>query len=68
MTPAEESAIQSAIEYVTHASMKDGIMAAVEMIRIAAVAHPNMTMQQLADAIESTATKDKPIPPSFLNQ
>lgn len=68
MTPAEEMVFKATLQYEVHKSMNDGIMAAVQMIRIAAVAHPDMTMQQLADAIESTATKDQPIPPSFFNQ
>jgi hypothetical protein len=66
MTTAEEAAVDAALEYVTHKSINDGIMAAVQMIRIAANARPSMTMQQLADAIESTVTKDQPTPPSFL--
>lgn len=66
MTPAEEAAVEAALECVTHKSIGEGIMAAVQMIRIAANARPDMTMQQLADAIESTVTKDQPTPPSFL--
>ena len=66
MTPAEEAAVKAAIEYVTHKATADGIMTAVQMIRIADNVRPNMTMQQLADAIESTVTKDQPTPPSFL--
>lgn len=68
MTPAEESAIQSVIEYVTHKSMNDGIMIAVQMIRHAAKDHPKVGLNQLADAIESTVVKDPSNPPSFLQQ
>lgn len=66
MTPAEEAAVEAALEYVTHQSINDGIMAAVQMIRVAANVRPGMTMQQLTDAIESAVTKDQPTPPSFL--
>ena len=68
MTPAEESAIQSAIEYVTHASMNDGIMIAVQMIRHAAKNHPKIDLNKLADAIQNTVAKDPSNPPSFLQQ
>ena len=59
MTEAEELAVMTVLKRVTRESIDDGIMAAVEMIRIAAQAHPEWTFDQLADCIEKTVTKDK---------
>lgn len=66
MTPAEETAIQSTIEYITHKSINDGIMVAVEMIRHAATHQSKVDLNKLADAIENTVIKDQCNPPSFL--
>lgn len=60
MTPAEEAAMYAVIKQVTEDSMNEGIMAAVEMIRLGVQKFPDMTILQLADAIEATATKDIP--------
>jgi DNA-binding transcriptional regulator WhiA len=59
MTEAEEMAVKVVIKKITEESINDGIMAAVEMIRIAAQKHPEWTFNQLANCIEATVTKDK---------
>ena len=46
--------------------MDNGMLAAVEMIRAAAFLRPDMTMNQLADAIEETVKGNQAIPPSLL--
>lgn len=58
MTPAEEAAMHAVIKQVTEDSMNEGIMAAVQMIRLGVQRFPDMTILQLADAIEATVTKD----------
>lgn len=58
MTPEEDAAMQAMVVQVAEEAMNDGIMAAVEMIRLSAIKHPHLTMLQLADAIEATVTKD----------
>lgn len=60
MTPAEEAAVYVVIKQITEESMKEGIMAAVEMIRTGVQQFPDLTTLQLADAIEATVTKDAP--------
>ena len=59
MTEAEEMAVKVVIKKITEESINDGIMAAVEMIHIAAQMHPEWTFDQLADCIERTVTKDR---------
>ncbi len=54
MTPAEEAAIKVVIQQTTRAAMDDGIRAAVVIIRMAAGRRPEMTLEQVADAIEDT--------------
>jgi hypothetical protein len=60
MTPAEEAAMHAVINQITEESMNEGIMAAVQMIRLGTQKFPDMTILQLADAIEATVTKDAP--------
>jgi hypothetical protein len=57
MTPDEEAAMHAVIVQVTEDAMNDGIMAAVQMIRLGVERYPHLTTLQLADAIEA-ATKD----------
>lgn len=59
MTEAEEMAVKAVIKKITQESIDDGIIAAVEMIRIAAQKHPEWSFDQLANCIEATVTKDK---------
>lgn len=59
MTPQEEAVMRLVIEKATRDSMDMGLLAAVQMIRIAAATKPGMTFEQLANAIESTVTKDQ---------
>lgn len=54
MTPIEEEAVRLVVQTVTREAMDDGILCAVEMIRIAALTRPSMPLCELADAIEST--------------
>lgn len=58
MTPSEEAAMNAVIEQVTRNAMDEGLMAAVEMLRIGTQKFPHLTTLQLADAIEATVTKD----------
>lgn len=58
MTPTEEAAMQAVIMQITEEAMNEGIMAAVQMIRLGTQKFPDMTILQLADAIEATVTKD----------
>lgn len=62
MTPAEEAAMRVMIAKVTEDAMNEGILAAVEMIRISTKQFPDLSKLQLADAIEATVTKDKTNP------
>ena len=57
MNPIEKSAMKAVVTHVTRDSMDKGILTAVEMIRMAAVARPDMTLTELADVIESTVSK-----------
>ena len=59
MTPAEEAAMRTVIAKVTEDAMNEGILAAVEMIRISTKQFPDLSKLQLADAIEATVAKDK---------
>jgi hypothetical protein len=61
MTPAEEAAMYAMVKQITEEAMNDGIMAAVEMIRVGVQKFPHLTTLQLADAIEATVTKDAPL-------
>ena len=54
MTPQEEAAIRLAIQQIVHEAMDDGIRAAVQMMRMSKTLQPGMTIDQLANAIEST--------------
>lgn len=54
MTHTEEAAVKAVIERVTRDAMDDGLRAAVLMIRMAAGRRPEMTLEQIADAIEAT--------------
>ncbi len=54
MTPVEEAAVQAAIEEAVSVAMDNGIRAAAVMVRMTAKLHPEMTFDQLADALEST--------------
>lgn len=58
MTEAEELAVMTVLKQVTRESIDDGVLAAVQMVRIAAQIHPEWTFDQLADCIEATVTKD----------
>lgn len=60
MTPIEEAAMYAVIKQITEESMNEGIMAAVEMLRIGTQKFPDLTTLQLADAIEATVKKDVP--------
>lgn len=62
MTPAEEAAMHAVIAQVTRDAMDEGLMAAVEMLRLGVKKFPEMTILQFADAIEATVTKDKTNP------
>jgi len=55
MTPTEEAAIRAAMEKVTNDAMNDGIRAAAQMVRFAALAPAQISLDQLADMIEETA-------------
>lgn len=57
MTPAEEAAMKAVVTHITRDSMDKGVLVAVEMIRMAAVARPEITLAELANAIESTVTE-----------
>lgn len=63
MTPTEEAAMHAVIAQVTRDAMDEGLMAAVEMLRIGAQKFPHLTTLQLADAIEATVKKDAPFLP-----
>ena len=58
MTETEELMIKGLIQQITVDAMNDGILAAVEMIRVASVMKPDWSFEQLAVAIENTVTKD----------
>ena len=58
MTPEEDAAMQVIVAQVAEEAMNDGIMAAVQMMRLGVQKHPHLTTLQLADAIEATVTKD----------
>jgi hypothetical protein len=60
MTPAEEAAMHEVIAQVTRDAMNEGIITAVQMIRLGTQEFPNMTILQLTDAIEAIVTKDAP--------
>lgn len=60
MTPTEEAAMHAVIVQVTEDAMNDGIMAAVQMIRMGTQKFPDMTILQLADAIEASVSKTIP--------
>jgi hypothetical protein len=57
MTPTEEAAMHAVIVQVTEDAMNDGIMAAVQMMRLGVERHPHLTTLQLADAIETSLIK-----------
>ena len=63
MTPAEEAAMRTVITKVTEDAMNEGILAAVEMIRVSTEQFPDLSKLQLADAIEATVKKDAPFLP-----
>jgi hypothetical protein len=54
MTPAEEATMKAVIEKVTNDAMNEGLRAAAQMIRIAALAPAPISLDQLADLIEET--------------
>jgi hypothetical protein len=62
MTPIEEAAMRAVIAKVTEDAMNEGILAAVEMIRVSTKQFPDLSKLQLANAIEATVTKDKTSP------
>ena len=62
MTPIEEAAMREVIAKVTEDAINEGILAAVEMIRISTERFPDLSKLQLADAIAATVTKDKTKP------
>jgi hypothetical protein len=55
MTPAEEAAIRAAMEKVSNDAMNDGIRAAAQMVRLAALAPEPVSLERLANMIEETA-------------
>ena len=57
MTPEEDAAMQAIVLQITEQAMNDGILAAVQMMRLGVQRHPDLTTLQLADAIEATASK-----------
>lgn len=57
MTPIEEAAVKAVIEQITSDAMDDGLRAAAQMLRMTAVLRPEMTLEQVADAIEDTIAK-----------
>jgi len=57
MTPAEDAAMQALVVHVAEQAMNDGILAAVQMMRLGVQKHPDLTTLQLADAIEATVGK-----------
>ena len=66
MDSVEKAAVEEAINTVTRRSMDNGMLAAVEMIRAAAFLRPDMTMNQLADAIEATVKSNQATRPFSL--
>ena len=70
MTPEQKAAVHAAVQvavaYESRKAVSNGIMQAVKMIRAAAFARPDMTMHQLADAIENTVKKAQDEPSPFL--
>ena len=61
MTPVEEAAMKAVVTHVARESMDEGVLVAVEMIRMAAVARPDMPLTELADHIQSTVTKGREV-------
>ncbi len=57
MTPEEDAAMQAIVVQIAEQAMNDGILAAVQMMRLGVQRHPDFTTLQLADAIEATARK-----------
>lgn len=53
--------MKAVIKQITIESMDSGILAAVEMIRFAALTRPDMPLTELADHIESTVAKDREV-------
>jgi len=57
MTPAEEATVKALIKQTTCDAIDDGLRLAVTMIRMASGRHPEMTLEQVADAIEAIVGK-----------
>jgi len=57
VTPAEEAVVKALIKQTTCDAIDDGLQLAVTMIRMAAGRHPEMTLEQVADAIEAIVGK-----------
>ena len=60
MTPIEEEAVRLLVRVTAHESVDEGILCAVEMIRLAAEAKPEMSLSELADRIESAVSRSRP--------
>jgi hypothetical protein len=54
VTPTEEAAVKAAIEQITRDAHDDGIKTAAMMVRMTGTLRPEMTFEQLAEAIEAT--------------
>lgn len=58
MSPEEEAAVKEVVKEVALKALDEGILTAVEMMRMAAAEYPNATVTQVANSIEASIPRE----------
>lgn len=58
MSPEEEAAVKEVVKEVARKALDEGILTAVEMMRMAAAEYPYATVTQVANSIEASVPRE----------